>query len=49
MYIVRANSFMNKETYLHASSEMGDWGKTNYNKGLRAITPKVEKIKSSRV
>jgi hypothetical protein len=29
VYIVRAHQFMSKETYLHASGEMGDFGKTN--------------------
>lgn len=28
VYFVRANQIMNKETYLHASGEMGSFGKT---------------------
>lgn len=32
VYIVRATSFMNKLTYLHASAEMGDYGKSNKSK-----------------
>lgn len=32
MYIVRATSFMNKLTFLHASQEMGNYGKTQKKK-----------------